>query len=733
MLSNESLVISLSSKEHHYQNLPVVNAEIDKKNEFYEFKSHQCSFVTSLLKDASVPKGQIMFNKLLRIEFKLIDGDKAQYKIKSKSDIPNLTSVDAKIKLMMNLNVKSIDTNEITKIIQKEMKNCVLNKNQPLILRFQSKIIGVSIDKIQVDGKKSSEKSYGFITPATVFKFELLADTFSKDVYLTGTDIAVDNLFSDTAFDGSQMGIGGLDKEVAELFRRVFASRLCPVHVMKQMGVKHIKGFLLYGPPGTGKTLIARKIAQTLKSKPPKLINGPEILDKYIGESERKLRELFVDAENDHKKFGDKSMLHVIIFDELDAICRQRGGSGDAGSRASDNIVNQLLAKIDGLNEITNLLIIGMTNRPDLIDDALTRPGRLEVKLEISLPDENGRVQILKIHTNPLSDNNRLGADVDLEDLAKNTQNFTGAEIEGLVRAAVSHSYNEYIKKDDGITIDPNIDKARVSMQHFKKALAHDVHPAFGSSKDSLNNLTPHDIILWNNRQKENIVLRDQLLIKAKNAKRLRLTSVLVHGRPKSGTSAFAANLAMQSGFDFVRVVNAQNMVGRSEMSRNAIINKLFQDAYKCENSCIFIDDFERIIDYNDVGPRFSNTILQTLLIHLKSQPPENRRLLLVVSTSRMDVIQSFQMKDLFSSQIEAPMINGTTEMLYCLHEISISLHEQCKELIEQSSNSISTLYIGVKTLIEIVEIVENLDSSERAEEFLGYMQKLTNDIENET
>ena len=90
-------------------------------------------------------------------------------------------------------------------------------------------------------------------------------------------------------------------------------------------------------------------------------------------------------------------------------------------------------------------------------------------------------------------------------------------------------------------------------------------------------------------------------------------------------------------------------------------------------------------------------------------------------------------MKDLFSSQIEAPMINGTTEMLYCLHEISISLHEQCKELIEQSSNSISTLYIGVKTLIEVVEIVENLDSSERAEEFVGYMQKLTNDLENET
>ena len=157
--------------------------------------------------------------------------------------------------------------------------------------------------------------------------FDLANQSTKRPVNLIGQNVLYESQLMDSSFDFTAMGIGGLDSQVAELFRRVFSSRLCPQNLMKQMGVKHVKGFLLYGPPGTGKTLIARKIAQMLNAKPAKLVNGPDILDKYIGESERKLRELFKDAEDDFKKLGDKSMLHVIIFDELDAICRQRGNS----------------------------------------------------------------------------------------------------------------------------------------------------------------------------------------------------------------------------------------------------------------------------------------------------------------------------------------------------------------------------------------------------------------------
>ena len=115
------------------------------------------------------------------------------------------------------------------------------------------------------------------------------------------------------------------------------------------------------------------------------MVNGPEILNKYVGESEANIRKLFLEAEEEQAKRGDTSGLHIIILDELDAICKQRGASGSS-TGVHDTVVNQLLSKIDGVNSLNNVLIIGMTNRPDLIDDALKRPGRLEVHKEIGLP-----------------------------------------------------------------------------------------------------------------------------------------------------------------------------------------------------------------------------------------------------------------------------------------------------------------------------------------------------------
>jgi vesicle-fusing ATPase len=174
------------------------------------------------------------------------------------------------------------------------------------------------------------------------------------------------------------MGIGGLDKEFNTIFRRAFASRVFPPGMVEQLGCKHVKGILLYGPPGTGKTLMARQIGKMLNVNQPKIVNGPEILDKFVGQSEANIRELFVDAEKDEKRLGPNSGLHIIIFDEIDAICKQRGSVG-GGVGVHDTVVNQLLSKIDGVEQLNNVLVIGMTNRRDMIDEALLRPGRLEV------------------------------------------------------------------------------------------------------------------------------------------------------------------------------------------------------------------------------------------------------------------------------------------------------------------------------------------------------------------
>merc|ERR1719262_1852629 len=174
---------------------------------------------------------------------------------------------------------------------------------------------------------------------------------------------------------------------------------------------------LLYGPPGTGKTLLGRQIGKYLNAREPKIINGPEVLNKYVGQSEENIRKLFEDAEKEYKQEGDASQLHIVIFDEIDAICKTRGTRSDS-TGVSDSIVNQLLSKIDGVDALNNILLIGMTNRKDLIDEALLRPGRLEVHVEISLPDEKGRVEILNIHTKSMREKQYLMPDVSLPDLA---------------------------------------------------------------------------------------------------------------------------------------------------------------------------------------------------------------------------------------------------------------------------------------------------------------------------
>jgi len=206
------------------------------------------------------------------------------------------------------------------------------------------------------------------------------------------------------------------------MFRRIFTSRIYPPHIIKKLGVKHVKGMILYGPPGCGKTLIATKIAECIKAKPPKLVPGPSIFDKYVGGSEKNIRDLFADAEREKEEKGDESDLHIIIIDEIDAICAKRGSHSDS-TGVHDSVVNQLLAKIDGLNSLNNILLIGMTNRLDMLDEAIIRPGRFEIHIQIELPDLKGREQIYRIHTKSMKENNMLDSDVDIEYLAKRSEN----------------------------------------------------------------------------------------------------------------------------------------------------------------------------------------------------------------------------------------------------------------------------------------------------------------------
>ena len=152
--------------------------------------------------------------------------------------------------------------------------------------------------------------------------------------------------------------VGGLDAQLDDIARRVLASRANP-QAARRLGVSHVRGILLSGPPGCGKTLLARELSQLLGAREPQIVNGPEILDKFIGEAERRVRELFRPAEREYEEVGDASALHMIILDEMDAIARKRGSMSSDSTGVRDSVVNQLLAKIDGVKEAPNILVVG--------------------------------------------------------------------------------------------------------------------------------------------------------------------------------------------------------------------------------------------------------------------------------------------------------------------------------------------------------------------------------------
>lgn len=332
---------------------------------------------------------------------------------------------------------------------------------------------------------------FGMVFEETNFEFK----SKSSSLKIKSASMKEKSIFS-KKFKFEDMGVGGLDKEIIQMFRRAFATRRLPPSVLEKYGKSHIKGVLLFGPPGTGKTLIAKELAGCLNSVKPKVVNGPDILSKYVGESEENVRKLFAPARKDQQELGDDSPLHVLIFDEFDSIAKPRGMDSDNTGVAS-NVVNQLLAMIDGVESLNNILLIAMTNRKDLIDPAILRPGRFEVHIEINLPDEDGRMQILNIHTKKMKENGILAPDVDLRHIAKHTKNYTGAELESVTKSATSFSLN---RKHDLLDFSKELkfskETMQVEMQDFLRALE-EVKPDFGVDEDKIDSNLRGNIISY--------------------------------------------------------------------------------------------------------------------------------------------------------------------------------------------------------------------------------------------
>lgn len=737
-------VVSCTTNELSFTNKAIINPS-DSFSSFehiaVRYPKKNEAFVFSVHTSASIEKGKIAFNASGRKWASLMTNsviEAAPYKFEPQSQCLLTITFYIDFLTKQNSNASaSFDTEEMARQFSQQFNNQAFTVGQLFGFAYDHLIPGQKQSKkvlfelrvkelgaVNIGNAGTSNVEIGLTTANTLIMF---VRAEGSELQLTGGltgEIAAPKLFNQS-WDFETMGVGGLGEQFNKIFRRAFASRLLPPQFSESMGDQHVRGILLYGPPGTGKTLIARQISKMLLTREPKIVNGPEILNKYVGESEANIRKLFQDAEEEQAKSGIYSGLHMIIIDEIDAICKQRGNSA-ASSGVGDNVVNQLLTKIDGVNALNNVLLVGMTNRRDLIDEALLRPGRFEVQIEIGVPNKEGRLEILKIHTRRIAG---VLENVSLDELAEKTRNYTGAELAGLVAAAKSLAYNRVVKPDKEITKDM-LDSIKITKEDFLLAMKNDIKPALGASEDLLKELAKR-MIIWDpvisSITSELSRIVRSLATSTKIGKQ-HPYYVLIKGEPGSGLTTVAANMAAETKFPFIRVYEADMSSDRMESAKVQHLRNMFDDASRSELSCIVIDDLDFILDYCHIGPRYSNTMRSVFMKKKNIRLAEGKRMLVICTCSEEQALVDMRITKVFNAVIKVPSLTQPDHVDRVLTELydvgeSTFTNNLRQDLVEALGSI--PFKMGVKELEQLNSDATEVSPDEKVKTFLQSLHKL--------
>ena len=481
------------------------------------------------------------------------------------------------------------------------------------------------------------------VTDGTVFKL----GSITKSVDTSIPRITYDDL-------------GGLKNEIQKIREMVELPMRHP-ELFEKIGIESPKGVLLYGPPGTGKTLLAKAVAGETNSHFTSL-SGPEIMAKHYGESEERLRDIFKQAEENAPS--------IIFIDEIDSIAPKRE---EVSGELERRIVSQLLTLMDGMKSRGKVIVIAATNRPDSIDPALRRPGRFDREIEIGIPDDEGRLQILNIHTRGMP----LDKDVDIKKIAKTTHGFVGADLEVLCKEAAMRSLRRILPKinleEDRVSKEV-LQKIKITSNDFTEALKEVRPSALREVLVQIPNVTWDDVGGLDKLKEE---LRQSIEWPLKHKEAFEYAhvkppkGVLLYGPPGTGKTLIAKAIAKTTESNFISIKGPELLskwVGESEKG----VREIFRKARLAAPCIIFFDEIDALVPKRGSGGSDSHVtenVVSQILTEIDGLEELNN-VLIIGATNRLDMVDPALLRPgRFDRVIEVPNPDSVgIEMIFKIH-----------------------------------------------------------------